>query len=110
VEAADDDLFSYDRNAIACRYDRQLPYEFAIYASVRYQETDYDRQDPTFLVTREDRETFLSAGVSKTLWHSADRRRTLALQLNWAHIKADSNISLYEYDKNTVNTSLTLAF
>lgn len=110
AEDADAALNSYDRNAIACRYDRQLPLEFAIYAGVRYQVSDYDRQDPLFLKTREDRETDMSAGVSKTLWHSADGRRTLAAQVSWTYSDVSSNISLYEYDRHVVNTSLTLAF
>jgi hypothetical protein len=109
-EDADEAINSYDRNAIACRYDRQLPYEFAVYASIRYQDTDYDQKDPLFLETREDQETDLAAGVSKSLWHSADGRSTLALQVNWTYINTDSNIELYDYDKNLVNTSLTLAF
>ena len=109
-ENADDDLFSYERVTAGLRYDRRLPYDFAAYGSFRYQETDYEDEQPLFGRERSDEQTTLEAGVSKTLWRSEDHRRSLAVQVSYTHTSTDSNIPLYEYDKDVALTSFTFAF
>lgn len=109
-ENAREDRYSYVRIVASARYDRRLPYDFAAYGSFRYQTTDYEDEVPMFGDERSDTQATFEAGVSKTLWRSANHRQSLAAQVSFTHTEADSNIELYEYDKNVTLTSLTFAF
>jgi hypothetical protein len=110
AENADDDLNSYDRSNFVVRYDRLLPRDFAFYASLRFEETDYDQPNPLFMQERSDDLQELAVGISKTLWWSKDKRRSLAAQLSHTHTESDSNISLYEYERDVTASVFTLAF
>lgn len=109
-ENADGDIYSYQRNAVAVRYDRYLPWDFAAYGSFRYQETDYEDQMALFGVDRSDKQALFEFGVSRTLWRSTDHRQSISAQVSQTITKAESNIDLYEFDKNLTLTSLTYAF
>jgi tetratricopeptide (TPR) repeat protein len=110
AEDARKDCYSYTRVAASLRYDRRLPYDFAAYGSFRYQATDYEDPLPLFGDERSDTQATFEAGVSKTLWRSESHRQSLAAQVSFTHTETDSNLPLYEYDKNVTLTSLTFAF
>jgi outer membrane protein len=110
TENADSDVKSYDRFSLALRYDRLLPYDFALFAGIRFEGTKYAEADPLFGMRRSDDVQEFTMGLSRTMWRSKDQRRNVAAQISYAYTDAESNISLYEYDKNVVATSLTLAF
>lgn len=110
-ESAFNDLNnSYDRRSLTLRYDRQLPYDFNAYASLKRQESDYNEEEALFNKVREDKTTYFNLGLSRPLWSSADNRRNLIGQLNYARTDADSNIALYEYTKDVTTLALTLTF
>ncbi|MFZ5775302.1 MAG: surface lipoprotein assembly modifier [Thermodesulfobacteriota bacterium] len=109
-EDADSGVESYDRATLFARYDRALPYDVGAYLSFRYQDTDYDEINPLFGVARSDQVYDYTVGLSRQLWQSADKRQSLAGQLFYTRTEADSNLGLYEYSKNLVATTLTLAF
>lgn len=110
LENAAHDFNSYDRFIMLARYDRQLPLDFGLFASFRFQNTNYDKTDPLYVNNRSDDVLDLSFGVSKRLWQAEDKRQSLAGQLSYTNTKAESNIALYEYDKNVTAAELTLAF
>ncbi|WP_218914999.1 surface lipoprotein assembly modifier [Desulfurivibrio alkaliphilus] len=107
---ADTDHYSYDRWRLGLRYDRQLPNDFAAFAAVRYQETDYDDDEPLFNKAREDETIFYQLGLSRVFWRAADSRRSLTGQISYSYTDADSNIELYEYTKSVANLALTYTF
>jgi tetratricopeptide (TPR) repeat protein len=109
-ENAAHDFNSYDRFSLLARYDRQLPLDFGLFASFRLQSTQYDKTDPLFINNRSDDVLDLSCGVSKRLWQAEDKRQSLAGQISYTNTKAESNVALYEYDKNVTAAELTLAF
>jgi hypothetical protein len=109
-ENAAHDFNSYDRFLVLARYDRQLPLDFGLFASFRLQSTQYDKTDPLFINNRSDDVLDLSCGVSKRLWQAEDKRQSLAGQISYTNTKAESNVALYEYDKNVTAAELTLAF
>lgn len=109
-ENAREDEFSYVRTSATLRYDRKLPYDLAAYGSFRYQKTSYEDPILLFGVERSDKLAIFEVGMSKTLWRSSDHRQSLSALVSHTVTKADSNISLYEYDKNLTLTSLTYAF
>ncbi len=109
-ENADAGHYDYRRSAVELRYDRQLPFDLAAFASVRHQRTNYREEEPLFARERTDRCEALTVGVSKVLWSSADRRRNLTGLVSFTHTDNDSSLDLYTYEKDVFLTSLTLAF
>lgn len=109
-ENADHDYNSYDRFMMLARYDRQLPFDCGFFASIRFQNTQYDKTNPLYINNRQDDTIDRSLGLSKRLWQAEDKRRSLSGQLSYTNTKAESNIALYEYDKNVTAAELTLAF
>lgn len=110
IENAAHDYNSYDRFLSLIRYDRQLPLDFAFFAGFRFQHTKYDETDPLFVNNRADDIRDLSCGLSKRLWQTEDNRRSLSAQLSYTKTRAESNIALYEYDKNVTAAELTFSF
>lgn len=110
LENASHDYNSYDRFMVLARYDRQLPLDFGLFASFRFQNTEYDKTDPLYISNRSDDVLDLSCGLSKRLWQTEDKRRSLSGQISYTNTKAESNIALYDYDKNVTAAELTLAF
>jgi len=110
LENAAHDYNSYDRFIFLARYDRQLPLDFALFASFRFQNTKYDKTDPLYISNRADDVLDLSCGLSKRLWQTEDKRRSLSGQISYTNTKAESNIALYAYDKNVTAAELTFAF
>lgn len=109
-ENASHDYNSYDRFLALARYDRQLPFELAFFASFRLQSTQYDRTDPLYVTNRADNVLDLSCGLSKQLWQAEDKRQSLSGQLSYTNTQAESNVAIYEYEKNVTAAELTLAF
>lgn len=109
-ENAAHDYNSYGRFSLLVRYDRQLPLDFGLFASVRFQNTNYDKTDPLFIYNRSDDVHDLSFGMSKRLWQAEDKKQSLAGQISFTKTKAESTVALYEYDKNVTAAELTLAF
>ena len=109
-ENADNDLFSYNRYRINLRYDRIFPFGFNAFAGYRYQNTEYDEEEPMFAKKRSDDLNEIIAGISKTLWRSEDSRRILTAFISYTHTNSDSNIDLYTYEKDVLVTSLELRF
>lgn len=110
TENADASMESYNRYSVSGRYDRRLPYDFSTYASIRWQDTDYDGVNPLFGVTRSDTTLDYSVGLSRLLWMSATKQKNLSALLYYTYTEADSNIATYDYSKNLIATTFTLAF
>lgn len=109
-ENADNEVYSYDRFGWKLRYDRSLPYDFAVFAGLGYTMTDYDAQHPFFGVRRSDEVQELTAGVSRLLWQDTARNQALIMQLAHTYTNSDSNIDLYTYRKNVTELNLTVSF
>jgi tetratricopeptide (TPR) repeat protein len=109
-ENAENELYSYDGFGWKLRYDRSLPYDFAVFASLGYTMNDYDAQHPFFGVTRSDELQELSAGVSRLLWQDTTKNQALIMQLAHTYTNSDSNIDLYTYRKNVTELNLTVSF
>ena len=109
-ENADNELYSYGRFGWKLRYDRSLPYDFAVFAGLGFTLTDYDAIHPTFGVTRSDEVQELTAGVSRLLWQDTARNQALIMQLAHTYTNSDSNIDLYTYRKNVTELNLTVSF
>lgn len=113
-ENARRDYNSYDRLTGLARYDRQLPYDFALFASYRLQDTAYRQPNPMDTLInsakRDDDVHDFSCGLTARLWQSQDTRRSLSGQISYTHTKAESNIGLYQYNKNVTAAALSLSF
>ena len=109
-ENADYDVNGYDRFGWKLRYDRSLPYDFAVFTGLGYTLTDYDAMHPFFGVTRNDKVQELTAGVSRLLWQNTASNQALIIQLAHTYTNSDSDIDLYTYRKNVTELNLTVSF
>lgn len=109
-EDAEDNINSYDRYGATLSYDRILPFDFTLSASIRYQRTEYEDVESLFGENRCDDVTDIRFGLSKTLWRSYDKRQSFLFSLNYAHTDSDSNIDLYIYKKNVTSTVFQFRF
>ena len=109
-ENASNDINGYDRFGWKLRYDRSLPYDFAVFAGLGYTLTDYDAKMSLFPSSRSDEVQELTAGVSRLLWQDTTRNQALIMQLGHTYTNSDSNINLYTYKKNVTELNLTVSF
>jgi tetratricopeptide (TPR) repeat protein len=109
-ENAENEVNSYDRFGWKFRYERSLPYEFAIFAGLGYTMTDYDAKMALFSSVRSDEVQELTAGISRPLWQDPVKNQALIMQLAHTYTNSDSNIDLYTYRKNVTEINLTVSF
>ncbi|UCD78619.1 MAG: tetratricopeptide repeat protein [Desulfobacterales bacterium] len=110
AEYAQDDAYSYKQIGGLINLERKLPYDFTVFGYYEYRYKAYEDSEVLFNKKRRDNLHYAGAGLSKTLWRSADFRKNLALQISYRYTKSDSNIGLYEYDKNVASASLAYTF
>jgi tetratricopeptide (TPR) repeat protein len=69
-----------------------------------YEQREYGGIEPLFLVTREDEQTDVSAGLSY-LWRSG-----VTLRLQISHTENSSNVALNDFDRTVVSTAVRFNF
>jgi tetratricopeptide (TPR) repeat protein len=77
---------------------------WSAFGSVSYEQREYGGIEPLFLVTREDKQTDLSAGLSY-LWRSG-----VTLRLQVSHTENSSNVALNDFDRTVVSTAVRFNF
>ncbi|MFZ5762109.1 MAG: surface lipoprotein assembly modifier, partial [Thermodesulfobacteriota bacterium] len=110
IEIASNEVNSYNRFGWKIRYDRELPYDLALYAGLGYTNTDYDEIHPFFQEWRSDEVKEVVAGLSRVLWKDPAKGQVLIAQLGHTYTDSVSNIDLYTYRKNVTELSLTVSF
>ncbi len=98
------------RKLLSLRYERPLPWRLTGSFAVRLQASDYDEQIPLFGRARKDRLRELSLGLSRPLWKKPDGNGQVQAQLLGTLSKTNSNIDLYEYDKQVLSFALSYLF
>ncbi len=110
-EKAYDDQYSYGRIGSSLSVSQDLPFNFTGSARYAYQYSKYDEAQTLFSKERQDHENTLSLSLRKILWQSLVKtEQTLAMNVNYQHIRAFSNIDLYEYNQDLVQVSLAYHF
>jgi len=110
IEDAQNDVYSYNQAGALINYERILPYEFMIFGYYEYRYRTFEGDQPLFEKKRRDNLHYAGAGVSKSIWRSSDFRQDLSFRFNYRYTRSDSNIELYEFDKNVVSASLAYTF
>jgi len=110
IEDAEADVYSYKQGGALINYERILPYDLMIFGYYEYRYRVFEDDQPLFNKKRRDNLHYAGAGLSKTIWRSADFSQNLALRFNYRYTKSDSNIELYEYDRNVASASLAYTF
>jgi tetratricopeptide (TPR) repeat protein len=110
IENARDDTNSYKQYRVKTTLERILPYDFIVFGNYEFKHNSYDDVYVLFNEYRKDNIHYVGAGISKTFWRSYDNSSSLSLQLGYRYTKSDSNIDLYEYEKNVISTSVSYAF
>ena len=77
---------------------------WSLFGSASYERRKYGGTEPLFLVTREDKQADVNAGLSY-LWRSGT---TLRLQV--AHTDNSSNVVLNDFDRTVISTSVRFNF
>jgi hypothetical protein len=81
-----------------------------IFGYYEYRYRVFEGDQPLFEKKRRDNLHYAGAGVSKSIWRSSDFRQDLSLRFNYRYTRSDSNIELFEFDKNVVSGSLAYTF
>ena len=110
IEDAQNDVYSYNQAGALINFERILPYEFMIFGYYEYRYRVFEGDQPLFDKKRRDNLHYAGAGVSKSVWRSSDFRQDLSLRFNYRYTRSDSNIELYEFDKNVASASLAYTF
>jgi outer membrane protein len=77
---------------------------WSAFASFSFESREYGGIEPLFLVTREDEQTDVNAGLSY-LWRSG-----MTLRLQVAHTGNSSNVPLNDFDRTVVSTAVRFNF
>jgi len=107
--AARDDQQSYLREAIGLRIERPLSWQFIGNLGYRFQNSTYRQAAALFGVKRHDRVHEVTAGLTRPFWQTSQGAQLLG-QLNYTYSSSDSNIDLYQFDKNVTTLSLSWLF
>lgn len=106
-DARSEDTFEYldyDSYGLKATIDKQLNRKLNLSVGVDYIVSDYDGQDPTFLRDRSDERIRFR---SKLSWNIA---QATTLSAAYQYTKNDSNIALYDFDKNVFFIDITKTF
>ena len=109
-ESAQDDIYSYKQGGARIYFERLLPHDMMFLGYYEYRYREFENQELLFDKTRKDNLHYAGVGLSKTIWHAPDFRQNLSLRFNYRYVRSDSNIALYEYDKNVMSASLAYTF
>ena len=77
---------------------------WSAFGSVSYERREYSGSEPLFQVTREDKQTDVSLGLSY-LWRSG-----MTLRLEASHTENSSNVPLNEFDRTIISTAVRFNF
>ncbi|MDH5537352.1 MAG: DUF2860 domain-containing protein, partial [Betaproteobacteria bacterium] len=76
----------------------------SLFGSASYERRRYGGTEPLFLVTREDKQTDVSLGVSYR-WRSVT-----TLVMRASHTDNSSNVALNDFDRTILSTSARFSF
>lgn len=107
-EWADSDIYTYLRYASGIGFS-YIPLSQLIFSSsYRYQYTDYDEEEPLFMKTREDNAHYLTADIKWMFFNN--EKISSFIGLTNLYIKNNSNIDIYEYNKNKTSVYVKVNF
>jgi hypothetical protein len=98
------EYLDYDSYGLKAALDKQLNHTLKLAVGIDYIISDHDRQDPTFLRDRSDKRVRLHSKLSWTL------ARAITLSVAYQYTKSNSNIALYEFDKNVFFINIAKTF
>jgi tetratricopeptide (TPR) repeat protein len=110
IEDAENDVYSYEQVGGLINYERLLPYNLTVFGYYEYRYRAFKDGLALFDEKRRDHLHYFGASLSKKLWRSSDFRQDLSLRFNYRYTRSDSNIDLFEFDKNVVSASLAYTF
>lgn len=105
---ADDDRFSYEGPDVFGGIAYGAWTNGMIYARVGYRRYDFEGPEPLFGIARDEDEIRTTLGFQHDFV-----RGTLegwSLQGNWIYTNNDSNVAIYDYDRNQFNLGLARSF
>ncbi|WP_022664821.1 surface lipoprotein assembly modifier [Desulfospira joergensenii] len=109
-ESAADDEYSYDRWRFELGVSREIRAGLTLFGSYDFEHTDYEEESIFFTHARVDNTHYLGLGIRKSLWQSRDMSRSMNLTLGYRYTKADSNLDLYDYEKNNIYSFMEYRF
>ncbi|MBU0486028.1 MAG: DUF560 domain-containing protein [Proteobacteria bacterium] len=109
-EKAASDQNSFQRYQAALTYSYKLPSDLTFSAWYQFQASNYQAENSFENEKRADKFQSGTTGFSKPLWQSGDSISSLAAYVNYTYTDSSSNITLYDYQKTSLNLGLTLVF
>lgn len=107
-ENAEAGYYSYNRGSFNLVLSRKLIGDIVGSAGYTFESSWYDNDDPSFYKERQDDTHYFRAGLSYRF--GGRIRFPFEIGIINTYVKNDSNIDLYEYEKNTVRFFTTVSF
>ena len=105
---ADADRFSYQGPEAFVGAIATVWTNGTVYGRVSYRNYDFDGPEPLFNIARDDDEWRFTLGAQHEFREGV--LADWALQANWVHTDNESNVAIYEYDRDVVNVGLARSF
>jgi hypothetical protein len=80
----------------------------SIYAKLSQKDIQYDDVEPVFAISRDEQERRYEVGFNHTFKEKA--LKEWKLTGSYSHTDNDSNVSIYEYDRNLIALSMSRSF
>ncbi len=110
-ESAFEDEYSYYKYSCYSAISRELPQDLEASVSYEYQYAGYDQAAALFGRHRRDELHFAGCGIRKKLWQKSNSAiQSLFFNINYSRVWANSNIPLYDYNKDLIQLSLSYYF
>jgi tetratricopeptide (TPR) repeat protein len=101
---------TYLRPSLSLQYQRPLRWQMTGLLAIRLQASQYDGKIPAFGKGRSDFLRELSLGVVRPVWKAPSGNGQLQAQLLAVASDVESNIDLYQYDKQVFSFTLSYLF
>lgn len=101
---ADDNEFSNDGWSVFAGANWQIKPEASLFARLSYNETEYDGRVDVIDKRRDEEEIQLIVGGKHVVANEFE------LSMFWMRTEAESNIELYEYDRNQLSFNVSRKF
>lgn len=111
-ENARDDVYTLSRFSSIATYEARLPFSSRVFVSYWHQETAYGDIYPLLGMKKDERTHYVTTGFSRSasLWRSSSGRKAVDLNMNYTYTRAESDIELNTYTRNTLSAGMSMVF
>ncbi len=109
-ENARDDEFSYQKYMTRFSFNRDFLWELNLFGNYNFSASSYEEASVLFLEPRDDQIHQFGIGIKKKIWESLNQQHIVSILTAYQYTQSESNIELYEYQKNQFQIMMEYQF